>query len=1573
MPTDSRISATSVLSPPSSGIDALGILDLGSSNPGSASASGASGGTNAHHLASQTSSSSSGSTFHGDPLRGHPAAAYQYRQPNRNPYPQSYRGEYSSTADADLSAEALGLPPDTEISRIGEGESYRVRAVYDFDATDESALSFRAGDVIEVLTMLPSGWWDGMLGANRGWFPSNYVEDYYDDDDDSRYGDYVEMAPDGSIQIRNGSTVADLLGVDDSLATGWGGRDWVGSSSSLDDLLALERMDEQNAHHLHRRRTDSLASRASQSSRVSRSSRASYQSTGRVGPAAITAGARRSGDDDHSHDNPDETLQQASLARGHRDAWVPTLTADGQVYYHNTTTGEDVWYIPEGVDELGMSRPASQASSQPRDGPGHGRVHPLNLDSRDLRGHSSYDPAARLAAAALSSADDFRVPATRQAPLPYPWLARLTDDGRSWYYINQVTGEMSHEPPPQTPTTAATTESGQDGTASPRRPSVSTVASTTLSVARPPRRSSLRHSQLDLENRIHSALAALYHTPPQSMLNAHIDKLRNSINNLYEAAMTGADVQTEKDEALQAHVGMQQALAKDFTACVALNECERFVVDATRDLFLALGYVGPSVPSPRGQDSGIADDPPRPQWCTDMSLIGVLGLIASTVRVATEGSRDSATSRIPWDNVMRAAAKMRATLEAFPAIVHMDQAERESTVGRQLVAWFGAEHVGDFMSGRFGFGAPTDILLRALDQAAVVEVQKLKAEVDAALRAATAQTGGAVFDLIRSSSYFRDAVARIDVAIVIDLDGDKDNTNEAQQPEDARHYTELVSRARSSLRDLDDACMSLDTAAADVFLNIDEPGSLSSRELVGQGVSTVFRTLSALLVVAQQQAATVEQGVVKGSIGGRSPAKTLAATHTHTRGPSVTSMESPSHTRVQPQHQRNASGGSTESRATRATGGSAEQEFLDSDDRRSITDKASKRLSRQSQPSASASQSSLVKPHGPSSSKTSLGEQPDSEAGSMRGSNRSSILKAVPSFLRAGRSDSVSQGKPSKKYPRIKEDRSSMILTSPPPAPMSVPPAAAMRAAPPWYLSSDYPPGDIVFDEEKGTVKAGTIRALIERLTPHTSSDTAFFQAFLLTYRSFVSTDDLVELLLERYHVEPPPDLTEEQMKEWRMRKQTPIRLRVANTLKTWLEHHYIEEQDRKALDVVEDFATTTLMANGSELLSKQLLQLVDRRRRGEATAKSRIVMGGPVPQPPIQPRIVPGKPLTLLDIQPLELARQLTILESGHFVKIRPPEFLNKTWQKDDSDMTAPNLSKAISSSNALSLLIQKIILQTKDVKQRAAMIKHLVRTCVECKDLNNFSSMSAVCAGLVASSVQRLRKSWEPQSDKTMRDFAMLEELMSSTRNFQKHKEMLKTINPPCVPFLGFYLSMLVFIEDGNRDFVPPPVLDANGNVIRTAGMGRTTSMTSAMTRAGSTSSGLDGAFGRSGSIAPSMTSISTTASNGVAPSSSSTLVASTSSATSNGGEKDKPMLINFFKRGLTAEILREIQQYQAQPYNLALCKPVMDFIEEQIAGVTESVDELYEISLVTEPKERSQVLADERAMTALGMGRI
>ena len=51
-----------------------------------------------------------------------------------------------------------------------------VRALYTYDADDQTSLSFRQGDIIQVLTQLDSGWWDGVINDVRGWFPSNYCE-----------------------------------------------------------------------------------------------------------------------------------------------------------------------------------------------------------------------------------------------------------------------------------------------------------------------------------------------------------------------------------------------------------------------------------------------------------------------------------------------------------------------------------------------------------------------------------------------------------------------------------------------------------------------------------------------------------------------------------------------------------------------------------------------------------------------------------------------------------------------------------------------------------------------------------------------------------------------------------------------------------------------------------------------------------------------------------------------------------------------------------------------------------------------------------------------------------------------------------------------------------------------------------------------------------------------------------------------------------------------------------------------------------------------------------------------------
>ncbi|KAF7333387.1 hypothetical protein MVEN_02354400 [Mycena venus] len=65
---------------------------------------------------------------------------------------------------------------DQQSQQQEEYQTFFCRALYDYKAQKKASnLSFRQNDIMEVLTQRPTGWWDVLLGNERGWIPSNYV------------------------------------------------------------------------------------------------------------------------------------------------------------------------------------------------------------------------------------------------------------------------------------------------------------------------------------------------------------------------------------------------------------------------------------------------------------------------------------------------------------------------------------------------------------------------------------------------------------------------------------------------------------------------------------------------------------------------------------------------------------------------------------------------------------------------------------------------------------------------------------------------------------------------------------------------------------------------------------------------------------------------------------------------------------------------------------------------------------------------------------------------------------------------------------------------------------------------------------------------------------------------------------------------------------------------------------------------------------------------------------------------------------------------------------------------------
>lgn len=95
----------------------------------------------------------------------------------------------------------------------------------------------------------------------------------------------------------------------------------------------------------------------------------------------------------------------------------------------------------------------------------------------------------------------------------------------------------------------------------------------------------------------------------------------------------------------------------------------------------------------------------------------------------------------------------------------------------------------------------------------------------------------------------------------------------------------------------------------------------------------------------------------------------------------------------------------------------------------------------------------------------------------------------------------------------------------------------------PSFLQQDYTHDQITFAMDN-SVKAGTLHALVCRLTNHLVAESAYNNAFLMTYRTFTDANELLERLKGRYYLEPPEGITKADFAIWVDQKQKLVRAR---------------------------------------------------------------------------------------------------------------------------------------------------------------------------------------------------------------------------------------------------------------------------------------------------------------------------------------------------------------------------------------------------------------------------------------------
>ena len=345
-----------------------------------------------------------------------------------------------------------------------------------------------------------------------------------------------------------------------------------------------------------------------------------------------------------------------------------------------------------------------------------------------------------------------------------------------------------------------------------------------------------------------------------------------------------------------------------------------------------------------------------------------------------------------------------------------------------------------------------------------------------------------------------------------------------------------------------------------------------------------------------------------------------------------------------------------------------------------------------------------------------------------------------------------------------------------------------------------------------GQIMGGSLPALIERLTTDDATpDAQFVSTFFLTFRLFTTPEGFAQALIDRFnYVDDCPQIAR---RVW---------LRVFNIFKGWLESHWRMDCDRPALDLILPFAAESF-ANAMPNTGKRLVDLALKVSNSNGPLVPRLVssMGKTntavayyvAPDTPLPSPIISKSQLSLLrnwknngtcpsilDFDPLELARQFTIKESQIFCSILPEELLATEWTKKSGSI-AVNVRAMSTLSTDLANLVVESILQHEEPNKRAKLIKRWIKIAARCLDLNNYDSLMAIICSLNTTTILRMKHTWGLIAAKTKATLEELRSVVDVSLNYTVLRQRLQNHVAPCLPFVGIYLTDLTFVDAGNQ----------------------------------------------------------------------------------------------------------------------------------------------------------------------------
>ncbi|XP_049301021.1 guanine nucleotide-releasing factor 2 isoform X5 [Anopheles funestus] len=323
-------------------------------------------------------------------------------------------------------------------------------------------------------------------------------------------------------------------------------------------------------------------------------------------------------------------------------------------------------------------------------------------------------------------------------------------------------------------------------------------------------------------------------------------------------------------------------------------------------------------------------------------------------------------------------------------------------------------------------------------------------------------------------------------------------------------------------------------------------------------------------------------------------------------------------------------------------------------------------------------------------------------------------------------------------------------------------------------------------NEDGPDVKGGHPDALIihaTRVQKNSDDDCledAYGEAFITTFRTFISPLELIQKLSHRYTVY---HCQMNDAKQKAAKESFSLLVRVVNDLTT-------PDLSERLLVILMNFDYQLVSAGHLTMAKLLRVKLIEKaliyKQKASLTVQT------------LSSRALVAQPPTLLDLKSAEIAEQMTLLDAELFQKIEIPEVL--IWAQEQCEERSPNLTRFTEHFNKMSYWARTQILSQNDAKDREKHVIKFIKIMKHLRKINNYNSYLALLSALDSAPIRRLE--WHKTITEGLKEYCAL---IDSSSSFRAYRQALAETIPPCIPYIGLVLQDLTFVHIGNPDLLP------------------------------------------------------------------------------------------------------------------------------------------------------------------------